>query len=225
MKDLCLFDLDGTLTDPKEGITKSVSYALNSFGIQVASLDDLVTFIGPPLRDSFRKYFHFTEKETEIAVGKYREYFSETGIFENFLYQGVSEVLEQLKAHGITMVIATSKPTVFAKKITEHFGIRKYFDLIAGSELDGTRSRKSEVIDCALNLVDPLRKKLPVMIGDREHDIIGARETGIDSIGVTWGYGSRMELEAAKATRIVDNPNEMCRVILSWNTALGLEKF
>jgi len=224
VKDLCLFDLDGTLTDPKEGITKSVSYALNSFGIQVASLDDLVTFIGPPLRDSFRKYFHFTEKETEIAVGKYREYFSETGIFENFLYQGVSEVLEQLKAHGITMVIATSKPTVFAKKITEHFGIRKYFDLIAGSELDGTRSRKSEVIDYALNIVDPLRAKLPVMIGDREHDIIGARETGIDSIGVTWGYGSRMELETAMATRIVDNTNEMCRVILSWNTALGLEK-
>jgi len=215
VKDLCLFDLDGTLTDPKEGITKSVSYALNSFGIQVASLDDLVPFIGPPLRDSFRKYFRFTEEETEIAVGKYREYFSETGIFENFLYQGVSEVLEQLKAHGITMVIATSKPTVFAKKIAEHFGIRKYFDLIAGSELDGTRSRKSEVIDHALNAVDPLRKKVPVMIGDREHDIIGARETGIDSIGVTWGYGSRMELETAKATRIVDNPNEMCRVILS----------
>jgi len=222
VKDLCLFDLDGTLTDPKEGITKSVSYALNSFGIQVASLDDLVTFIGPPLRDSFRKYFRFTEKETEIAVGKYREYFSETGIFENFLYQGVSEVLEQLRTHGITMVIATSKPTVFAEKIAEHFGIRKYFDLIAGSELDGTRSRKSEVIDCALNLVDPLRKKLPVMIGDREHDIIGARETGIDSIGVTWGYGSRMELEAAKAARIVDNPNEMCRIILSNQNAFSL---
>lgn len=217
MKDLCLFDLDGTLTDPKEGITKSVSHALKSFGIVVPDLNELTIFIGPPLRDSFRKYYNFSETEAETAVAKYREYFSETGIFENSLYEGVIDMLTRLRDNGIKIVIATSKPTVYAEKIAEHFGFKKFMGLVAGSELDGTRSRKSEVIEYALSIIDPERKKMPVMIGDREHDIIGAKEIGIASIGVTWGYGSRSELEEAWATKIVASPNELCRLILENN--------
>ena len=215
MKNLCLFDLDGTLTDPKEGITKSVKYALNSFGIQVENLDDLNKFIGPPLRDSFRKYYNFTETETDEVVSKYREYFSKTGIFENTIYDGIIEILNRLKNEKITMAIATSKPTVFADKIAQHFKIKEYFDLIAGSELDGARSRKSEVIEYALNILDPKRKKATVMIGDRSHDIIGGQETKMDTIGVTWGYGSRLELEEVKAIWIVNSPEELYHCIVS----------
>ena len=213
--DLCLFDLDGTLTDPKEGITKSVRYALKSFGIDIADLNELTKFIGPPLRASFREFYDFSEEEAEEAVSKYREYFSETGIFENNLYAGIIELLTHLKDNGITLAIATSKPTVFAEQIAVHFRINQYFDLIAGSELDGARSRKSEVIDYALNIIDPERRISPVMIGDREHDIIGANETGIDSIGVTLGYGTRLELERVNATMIAYSPDELLRMILN----------
>jgi len=209
MRDLCLFDLDGTLTDPKEGITKSVQHALNYFSIKVSVLDELTKFIGPPLRDSFREFYGFSENDAELAVSKYREYFSETGIFENTLYKGTLELLDKLKSHDITMAIATSKPTVFAEQIAEHFKFKKYFDIIAGSELDGNRSRKSEVIGYVLNSIDAKRNKPTVMIGDRKHDIIGTHEMGIDSIGVTWGYGSRNELEEAKATYIVDSLEEL----------------
>jgi len=219
MKDLCLFDLDGTLTDPKVGITKSVSYALDAFGIKVADLDGLKHFIGPPLRDSFREFYGFTEMEVEDAVSKYREYYSDIGIFENTIYDGIVDLLSYLKGKNVIMVIATSKPTVFAERIAEHFDIRHYFELIVGSELDGTRSLKSEIINCALSQVDPERKKRTVMIGDRKHDIIGARETGINSIGVTWGYGLRSELESVKATWIADSPNELLDLIV--NEACG----
>jgi phosphoglycolate phosphatase len=211
---LCLFDLDGTLTDPKVGITKSISYALDSFGIHVENLDDLKKFIGPPLRDSFREYYNFSVQESEKAVSKFREYFSDTGIFENTLYDGIIEMLARLKDKKIMLVIATSKPTVYAEKIAEHFKFKKYFEFIVGSELDGTRSRKSEVINYIINEVDPERKKSAVMIGDREHDIIGGRETGMDSIGITWGYGSNSELEKAKATWIVNSPDELFNCIM-----------
>jgi phosphoglycolate phosphatase len=212
MNKLCLFDLDGTLTDPKTGITKSVAYALNSFGIEIDDLDDLIKFIGPPLRDSFKNFYGFTDAQAEQAVGKYREYFSVTGIFENTLYDGIIKMLSRLKNNGIKMAIATSKPTVYAEKIAENFGFRQYFDAVVGSELDGTRSRKSEVITHALDIVDPNRTMSAVMIGDREHDIFGGRETGIDTIGVTWGYGSRTELENAGARRIVDSLDELVRI-------------
>ena len=210
-----LFDLDGTLTDPKEGITKSVRYALNHFSIEVKDLDELTKFIGPPLRDSFREFYNFSEKEAEEAVSKYREYFTEKGIFENTLYSGTIDMLDKLKSGNITMLIATSKPTLYAKKIAEHFKFANYFDFIAGSELDGRRSLKNEVIDYALKSVSCSQKKPPIiMIGDRKHDITGAKEMGINSIGVTWGYGSRTELEEAGATQIADCMEELCRLVL-----------
>jgi len=214
MQKLCLLDLDGTLVDPIEGITGSFSYALESFGTKVPDKYALAKYIGPPIRDSFREA-GFAEAQIEEAVSKYREHFVKTGIFENTLYPGIIDMLEQLKNSGVIMAIATSKVASYAEIIAEHFGFEKHFILIAGSELDGTRSQKSEVITYALDILDPERKMSPVMIGDRKYDILGAREVGIDSIGVTWGYGSRQELESAGAVRLVDSPRELCEVLLN----------
>jgi len=215
MYNLCLFDLDGTLTDPKLGITKSVQHALNHFDIQISNLDQLEKFIGPPLRDSFREFYGFTAAEAELAVAKYREYFPQKGIFENQLYPGILETLAKLQSSGITMAIATSKPTIYAEKIAQHFGFKKHFATIIGSELDGTRSKKSEIIHHVLKEIDPARKMNPLMIGDRHYDIIGANETAIHSIGVTWGYGSQEELTAAGATFIASSQAQLCEIIVS----------
>jgi len=208
-----LFDLDGTLTDSQVGITKAVDHALRFFGIQATDLDELKKFIGPPLRDSFRQHCNFTEAEVEEAISKFREYFSDTGIYENRLYDGAIEMLSRLKTEGVQMVVATAKLTAYAERIAEYFKIGQYFNLIVGSELDGTRSRKGEVIHDALNRIDPDRRKSAVMIGDSKYDIIGGREAGIDSISVSWGYGSRLELEEANAMRIVDSFSELCDII------------
>ncbi|MCL2565906.1 MAG: HAD family hydrolase [Defluviitaleaceae bacterium] len=216
MKNLALFDLDGTLTDPKEGITKSIAYALKHFSIEINNLDELTKFIGPPLRDSFCEFYGFSEDKTEEAVSKYREYFSEKGIYQNALYPGTLDMLGELRKRNITMLIATSKPTVYAIKIAEHFKFIQYFDFIAGSELDGRRSNKREVIDYALNSIGCTQKKDAIlMIGDRKHDIIGAKEIGIDSIGVTWGYGSQKELLDAGATWVVNSWEEIVKIAVS----------
>ena len=206
---LCLFDLDGTLTNPKEGITKSVQYALARFGIEVENLDTLVDFIGPPLRESFQKFYGFSPEQAEQAIAAYREYYTRQGIFENELYEGCDRLLGTLARRGVRMAMATSKPAVFAEKIAVHYNIRQYFDFIAGSELDGTRDRKSEVILHALLNVDPTQSLRRVMIGDRKHDVQGAKQTDTDCIGVTWGYGSRQELETAGALYTVDTINQL----------------
>jgi phosphoglycolate phosphatase len=204
-----LFDLDGTLTDPKLGITRSVAYALRHFGIEVADCDSLVNFIGPPLRDSFRQFYGFSDEQAETAVAKYREYFSETGIFENTPYDGMPELLQKLKGAGRTLAIATSKPWVYAEKIAERFGFAEYFDFIAGAELDGARSEKSELISYALERLGVSDKRGAVMIGDREFDMRGAAQLGIDGIGILWGYGTRDELLAAGATRVTGSFAEL----------------
>ena len=209
-----LFDLDGTITDPKVGITKSVAFALKSFGINITNLDDLCKFIGPPLKDSFCKYYGFNESNTDIAITKYREYFSEKGLFENVEYSGIKEMLRKLSEQGKTLIIATSKPTVFAVQILEHFDLIKYFKFVAGSELDGSRSKKSEVISYALSQNNITDLSSIIMIGDREHDIIGAKEVGIKSIGVLYGYGDIKELEKAKADYIVANVKELQSYLL-----------
>ena len=209
-----LFDLDGTITDPKVGITKSVAFALKSFGINITNLDDLCKFIGPPLKDSFCEYYGFNESDTDIAITKYREYFSEKGIFENIEYSGIKEMLRELSEQGKTLIIATSKPTVFAVKTLEHFDLIKYFKFVAGSELDGSRSKKSEVITYALSQNNITDFSSIIMVGDREHDIIGAKEVGIKSIGVLYGYGDIKELEKAKADYIVANVKELQSYLL-----------
>lgn len=191
-----LFDLDGTLTDPMQGITRSVQYALRHFGIEVTDITELCPFIGPPLRDSFREFYGISDVET--AVQKYHEYFEPTGIFENTLYDGIPELLADLQAQGAQIVMATSKPTLFAEQIAKHFDIRKYFTFIGGSTLDGRRDTKTDVIRYVLDELGICDTKGCVMIGDRRFDIEGAAQTGLDSIGVLYGYGSRAEIEASR---------------------------
>lgn len=204
-----LFDLDGTVTDPKVGITKSVAYALRYFGIETANLDDLCKFIGPPLKQSFMEYYCFDESKSTLAVEKYREYFGVTGLYENTVYDGLEKLMQKLVGQGRTLIIATSKPTVFAVKILEHFDLLKYFAFVAGSELDGTRTKKSEVIAYALQQNHITDLSSAIMIGDRKHDIIGAKEVGLDSIGVLFGYGDLQEHEQAGANHIVSTVDEL----------------
>lgn len=209
-----LFDLDGTLTDPKEGITKSVAYALESFGIHVEDLDSLCKFIGPPLKESFMVYYGLDDAQGDQAVEKYRERFAVTGLFENKVYPGIREMLELLKEQGKTLLVATSKPSIYARQILEHFDLMKYFAFLSGSELDGTRVDKAEVITYALqeNKIQDLSKV--IMIGDREHDIIGANKNGIDSIGVLYGYGCREEFEKNHASYVAKQVEELKEILL-----------
>ena len=211
--DLVMFDLDGTLTDPREGITKSVQYALARFGIYEHDLDNLVKFIGPPLKDSFMKYYSLDERQAWQAVLAYREYFAEKGIFQNAVHPGIPELLHKLKKMGKKLAVATAKPTVYSEKIVEYFDLARYFSLVAGSNLDGTRVKKSEVIGYALEEAAGGVKSGAIMVGDREHDIIGARENGIDSIAVTFGYGAKEELEKARPTYLAGSVDELARIL------------
>ena len=212
MKKYLLFDLDGTLTDPKEGITKSVQYALSKFGIE-ENCENLLPFIGPPLLDSFMDFYNFDEERANLAIKYYRERFSTVGLYENSLIDGIIDVLKKLKECGYIMAIATSKPTDFAVPICNHFKISEYFHLIVGSELDGTRTRKSEVISEVLKRLNATSDEA-IMIGDRKHDIIGAKETNMDSIGVTFGYANDGELEEAGANFIANTPSELLDYLL-----------
>ena len=211
----CLFDLDGTLTDPKPGITKSFQFALAAFGID-EELENLSKFIGPPLREVFRKNYGISPADMEKAVAKFREYFAETGLLENEVYPGIPEMLHALKSSGIMLAVATSKVKSYTQRILEHFGLDGYFDFVSGDDMDGslTVSGKREIIRIALDHIDPGRKMTPVMIGDRKHDVTGAWAVGIDCIGITWGYGARSELEGAGATMIVDTVDALRNKLL-----------
>ena len=208
-----LFDLDGTLTDPKEGITKSVAYALDAYGIHVEDLDSLCKFIGPPLKESFMVYYGMDDAQGEEAVAKYRERFSVTGLFENKVYEGIREMLECLKEEGKTLIVATSKPAVFSERILEHFDLMKYFTFLSGSELDGTRVDKAEVIAYALEKNGITDLSNVVMVGDREHDIIGANKNGIDSVGVLYGYGCMEEFEKHHATYVAESVEQLKNIL------------
>jgi phosphoglycolate phosphatase len=211
MFEYILFDLDGTLTNPKEGITKSVQYALADFEIDEPDLDKLETFIGPPLKDSFRDFYGFNEEKTDMAVEKYRERFTDIGIFENKIYPGIKDMLSKLHKKGKMIAIASSKPTVMVERILEHFDIDGYFDVVVGSELDGRRSRKEEVVEEALSQLVPQNKigKAVAMVGDRKFDIEGAKEFGLTGIGVSYGFAPKGELEKAGAEYIVDTVDEL----------------
>ena len=208
-----LFDLDGTLTDPGLGITNSVMYALNKFNIKVEDRTSLYKFIGPPLKDSYKKYYHLSDEEITRAVAYYREYFSDKGIYENELYDGITEVLKQIKNSGRQVILATSKPEEFAVEILRYFQIDQYFDFVAAATMDGTRNNKADIIAYALELGQITDLQSAVMIGDREYDINGAKAAGLDSIGVLYGYGSREELESAGATYIVESVDEILALI------------
>ena len=197
MYDLILFDLDGTLTDSAPGITRCVQYALARLGIEESDLDKLRPFVGPPLVDSFKAYYRMNDRDAALARDYYRERFASVGLYENAVYPGVEALLECLRQAGTKMVIATSKPTVYTVKILEHFGLSRYFAAVVGSNLDNTRVDKGEVIAAALEEAGCRDGSKVVMVGDREHDVIGARENGIAVIAVGYGYGSPEELAAA----------------------------
>lgn len=213
-KSIILFDLDGTLTDPKKGITKSVGYSLSKFDIKVENLDDLVCFIGPPLRESYQRFYGLNDMQAETAVAFYREYFSVKGMYENFLYSGIANLLEKLYNQKKQLILATSKAAVYAVKILEHFNLSQYFSFVSGCELDGRRSKKAEVIKYAFENMGITANNDVVMIGDREHDIIGAKENNIDSIGVLYGYGSLQELKNAGATCIAGTVKDLSKLLL-----------
>ena len=193
-----VFDLDGTLTDPALGITNSFSHALKEMGREIPSYATLCSFIGPPIKESFAS-LGFSNEEVEEGVKKYREYFSKKGLFENKVYEGIPKLLLDLKAAGKKLVVATSKPETFSIQIAEHFGFAQYFDAICGSTMDQSRSTKASVIEYALGKTGIQDKNQVLMVGDREHDIFGARQNGLKSCGVLFGYGTRQELEKAGA--------------------------
>lgn len=211
-----LMDLDGTLTNPMLGITNSVRYALKEFGIDEKDLNVLCKYIGPPLRDSFQEFHGLSREEAETAVEKYREYFPVKGIFENEVYEGMQSQLAKLTKAGKTLIVATSKPEEYAVRIMEHFGLDLYFTDICGASFDCTRNTKEEVIRYALDKNGITDYTQAVMVGDRKHDIEGAKGAGIASIGVLYGFGSREELEMAGAGRIAERVEDLYEVIMGF---------
>lgn len=209
-----LFDLDGTLTDPKEGITRSVQYAFEKIGIIEPDLEKLTRFIGPPLVPAFMEYYDLTQEQAEEALRFYRERFQPIGIFENRVYEGISEMLKDLQQKGYVIALATSKPEVFAEKILEHFNLKSCFQCVVGSELDGRRTKKSEVIEEVFRRLEINERGKALMIGDRHHDIDGAAECGIDAVGVRFGYAQVGELEQAGARYIVDTVEELHQLLI-----------
>lgn len=208
-----LFDLDGTLTNPKLGITKSIQYALSSKGVDVKDLDSLTKYIGPPLRNSFME-FGYHEEEAEELIIKYREYYKATGLYENEVYHGIEELLHKLKESGKKLYTATSKPEQFARTILEHFKLEHYFEDICGATMDNSRGTKEEVIRYALSKNNIFDLDEVIMIGDREHDVVGAKQVGIACVGVLFGYGSRDELLSAGADYLADTVEEVYDIIM-----------
>lgn len=208
-----LFDLDGTLTDPEEGITKCVQYALRSFGIDEPCLSKLRCYIGPPLKSSFMEYHGLGDEQAAAAVQKYRERYKETGIYENKPYGGIKDMLEKLRASGKVLAIATSKPGIFAERIAHNYSFSESLAGVYGSELDGTRTDKADVIAYALAGLSA-EPDMSVMVGDREHDIIGARKCGIRSVGVRFGFAEQGELERAGADYMAATVGELEKVLL-----------
>lgn len=208
-------DLDGTITDSREGITNCFEYALNHFGIQVENKADLEQFIGPPLEQSFREGFGFDDEKAALAVAKYRERFIPIGLYENLVYPGMEDALQKLKEAGKVLIVATSKPEHMAKKILAHFGLDGYFDDICGSDDDQHRSKKEEVIRYALEKHNITDLEDVLMVGDRKFDVMGAEKCGLKCMGVLYGFGDRSELEAAGAAYIAETVEEMAQMIVS----------
>ena len=210
-----LLDLDGTITNPAEGITKCFEYALNHFGIQVENRSQLEQFIGPPLRQSFKEGFGFDDEKATDAIAKYRERFTPVGMYENEVYPGMEQALQSLKDAGKVLIVATSKPEHMAKKILAHFHLDVYFDDICGSCDDAKRNEKDEVIRYALEKHGITELDDVLMVGDRKFDVVGAAKCGLKCMGVLYGFGDRNELESAGAAYIAETVEDMARIIVS----------
>lgn len=213
-----LFDLDGTLTDPKVGITTCVQHALRRMGIEEPSRDRLTSFIGPPLSESFRSRYGMDEQQAAQAIAFYRERFATVGLFENTVYDGVLAMLDRLRDAGLTLAVATSKPTVFSERILDHFALRPYFTVVVGSELDGRRTDKAAVIREVLRQLGTAAADA-CMVGDRRQDVAGARACGLYPVGVAYGYAEPGELTAAGAAQIVDSVPELETLLLHLTAA------
>ena len=205
-----LFDLDGTLTESAPGIINSIKYTYRHYGIENYDEAELSRFVGPPLIESFMKFAGFSESRAREAVDVYREYFREKGMFENSVYPGVRECLQRLKDKGFALAVATSKPEPFCLKILEHFSLLKFFDVVKGIPLDGEDMTKSEVVSAALHALSPENLSEAVMVGDRDYDVIGAKENGLECLGVLYGYGSRDELLNAGALEVFETAEDLC---------------
>ena len=204
-----LLDLDGTVTDSAEGVINSVAYALEKLGCPVDDKSSLMKFIGPPLTESFKDFYNFDEETIQLGVRYYRDYYNDNGIFQNRLYDGIPELLKSLKQHGKTVILATSKPEVYAKRILEHFNVDLYFDFIGGSTFDAERNTKTGVLKYILKecRIDNLSDA--VMIGDRKHDIVGAHEVGLKCAAILYGYGNEPEFKEYNADFIIDTVDDL----------------
>ncbi|MGN8630746.1 HAD-IA family hydrolase [Blautia sp. HCP3S3_G3] len=205
-----MFDLDGTLTESGEGITKSVQYALEKIGRPEPDLEKLKVFVGPPLLDQFMKYADTDEETARQAVAFYRERYGVTGIYENSVYPGIPELLEELRRKGYLLAVASSKPENYVNQVLDYFHLSGYFDVIVGSEMNGNRTRKAQVIEETLERLKLSGHRNQVlMVGDKEHDVLGAREAGVSCVAVSYGYGTMEELEAAEPLKIVSSAEEL----------------
>lgn len=207
-----LLDLDGTLTDPREGIVKCIKHAFARLGDPCPPEHELERYIGPPLQASLAAAFGAGSPKVARAIELYRERFSATGIYENTVYPGIPEALEALKRLGATLIVATSKPTVFAERILDHFGLARGIDAVFGSELDGTRSDKAQLIAHVLE-VRSISPAAACMVGDREHDVRGAKANGVAGIGALWGFGSKEELLEAGAVALCEDPAHLVEIV------------
>lgn len=210
---LLLFDLDGTLTESAPGIIQSVRYALDRMGIHETDRDQLYSFIGPPLVESFKRVYGLSEEKAWEAVQYYREYFADRGMFENDLYPGIFSLLQDLGDRKYTLAVVTSKPQVYAEQILDHFRISTYFDFVIGSSLDGTMMHKSDLITHALKVYSEINKEKILMIGDRRYDVQGAHANGIDAAAVGYGYGNREELAESQPRYYLENVNELIKLL------------
>ncbi len=192
-----LFDLDGTITDSAPGIVKSVQYALNRLGIAEETIGDLRSFVGPPLEESFREKCGLEKSDAWLAVELYREYFNDHGIYENSVYEGMGDLLKGLHDDGFVLALTTAKPTFYARQILTHFNLMDCFEVVVGSHMDGGRTDKRELIEATLGLLTDAARQGAVMVGDRAHDVLGAKKMGLKCVGVMWGYGTTLELAGA----------------------------
>jgi len=215
-----LFDLDGTLTDPAEGITKCIAYALESFGIKSPNLDALRPFIGPPLKETFMDVYGFDEAAALQAADKYRERFATVGLYENRLFEDVPALLEELKGAGYRLFLATSKPDIFAREILRHFRLSSFFDFVGGAALDESRPTKAHVIRHVITEASLVQPEQCIMIGDRKHDVLGAKACSMPSIGVLYGFGNLAELQDAGADYIVNDISQLRTLLLPESSSM-----
>lgn len=208
-----LFDLDGTITDPKEGITKCVAFALSYFGIEIKDTDSLTNYIGPPLLQGFEQNHGFTHEQAELAVAKYRERYAVKGMFENKLYPGMDKLFKDLYSEGKKIIVATSKPTVYSARILWKFGLYQYVSFVAGSTLSNTRTDKAEIIQFAEEKTG-IKPESSLMVGDRIYDIVGGKKRNMRTIAVSYGYGSEAELKDAKADYLVGSVDELYNLVI-----------